>query len=68
VLIPRLYRTGLNREGLTILVVEQDVMTALELSQSAYVMDTGRVVQHGPSAELLRDPAVRQAYLGVLAE
>jgi len=43
-------------------------MTALELSQSAYVMDTGRVVQHGPSAELLRDPAVRQAYLGVLAE
>jgi branched-chain amino acid transport system ATP-binding protein len=60
--------TALNREGLTILVVEQDVVTALELSSTAYVMDTGRVVQHGPSRELLRDPAVRQAYLGVLAE
>lgn len=59
---------ALNREGLTILVVEQDVVTALELSTSAYVMDTGRVVQHGPSRELLRDPAVRQAYLGVLAD
>jgi len=60
---------ALNREaGLTILVVEQDVVTALELSHSAYVMDTGKVVQHGPSQELLRDPAVRQAYLGVLAE
>jgi len=60
--------TALNREGLTILVVEQDVVTALELSSTAYVMDTGRVVQHGPSRELLRDPAVRLAYLGVLAE
>ena len=59
---------ALNREGLTILVVEQDVVTALELSTSAYVMDTGRVVQHGSSRELLRDPAVRQAYLGVLAD
>lgn len=60
---------ALNRdEGLTILVVEQDVVTALELSHSAYVMDTGKVVRHGPSHELLRDPAVRQAYLGVLAE
>ncbi|HRO61150.1 MAG TPA: ATP-binding cassette domain-containing protein, partial [Burkholderiaceae bacterium] len=60
---------ALNREeGLTILVVEQDVVTALELSHSAYVMDTGRVVQHGPSRELLKDPSVRRAYLGALAE
>jgi branched-chain amino acid transport system ATP-binding protein len=58
----------LNREGLTILVVEQDVMTALELSGTAYVMDTGRIVRHGPSGELLGDPAVRQAYLGALAQ
>jgi branched-chain amino acid transport system ATP-binding protein len=60
--------TALNREGLTILVVEQDVMAALEVSTTAYVMDTGRVVRHGPSHELLVDPAVRQAYLGALAE
>jgi branched-chain amino acid transport system ATP-binding protein len=57
----------LNREGLTILVVEQDVVTALELSSSAYVMDTGRIVNHGPSAELLRDPSIQSAYLGSLA-
>ncbi len=58
--------TRLNREGLTILVVEQDVMTALEISNTAYVMDTGRVVRHGDSRALLRDPAVRNAYLGAL--
>jgi branched-chain amino acid transport system ATP-binding protein len=58
----------LNREGLTILVVEQDVVTALELSGTGYVMDTGRIVRHGPSGELLDDPAVRQAYLGALAQ
>jgi len=57
----------LNRDGLTILIVEQDVMTALELSHHAYVMDTGRMVRHGVSAELLRDPAVREAYLGAMA-
>jgi branched-chain amino acid transport system ATP-binding protein len=59
---------ALNREGLTILVVEQDVMTALEVSRTAYVMDTGRIVRHGPSRELLDDPAVRRAYLGALAD
>lgn len=58
----------LNRQGLTIVVVEQDVVTALELSDNAYVMDTGRIVRHGPSAELLSDPAVRAAYLGALAQ
>jgi branched-chain amino acid transport system ATP-binding protein len=58
---------ALNRDGLTILVVEQDVVAALEVSASAYVMDTGRVVQHGTAAELLADPGVRRAYLGALA-
>ncbi len=58
---------ALNREGLTILVVEQDVVAALEVSSTAYVMDTGRVTQHGESAALLADPAVRRAYLGALA-
>lgn len=57
----------LNREGLSILVVEQDVITALELSSSAYVMDMGRIVQSGASADLMRDPAIRSAYLGALA-
>ena len=58
---------SLNREGLSILVVEQDVITALELSASAFVMDMGRIVQSGRSAELMHDPAIRSAYLGALA-
>ena len=58
---------SLNREGLSILVVEQDVITALELSTSAFVMDMGRIVRSGRSAELMHDPAIRSAYLGALA-
>jgi branched-chain amino acid transport system ATP-binding protein len=57
----------LNKEGLSILVVEQDVVTAFELSDTAFVMDMGRIVQSGASATLLNDPAIRQAYLGALA-
>ena len=57
----------LNREGLSILVVEQDVVTALELSSTAYAMDMGRIVREGSSKDLLRDPAIRKAYLGALA-
>jgi len=56
----------LNREGLTILVVEQDVAIALELSSTAFVMDTGRVTRSGPSAALRDDPAIHEAYLGTL--
>ncbi|MBI3372339.1 MAG: ABC transporter ATP-binding protein [Betaproteobacteria bacterium] len=56
----------LNREGLTILVVEQDVATALELAHRAFVMDTGRVTRSGPCEALRNDPAIREAYLGVI--
>jgi branched-chain amino acid transport system ATP-binding protein len=55
---------ALNREGLSILVVEQDVATALDLASHAFVMDTGRVTRSGSSAELRDDPAIREAYLG----
>ncbi|MEN3364967.1 MAG: branched-chain amino acid transport system ATP-binding protein [Burkholderiales bacterium] len=58
----------LNREGLSIMVVEQDVITALELSTTAYVMDMGRIVRSGPSSELMHDPAIRSAYLGALTQ
>jgi branched-chain amino acid transport system ATP-binding protein len=57
---------ALNDEGLTILVVEQDVAIALELASTAFVMDTGRVTRSGPSAELRDDPAIHEAYLGTL--
>ena len=56
----------LNREGLTVLVVEQDVATALDLASECLVMDTGRITRAGPSAVLRDDPAIREAYLGVI--
>ena len=56
---------NINKMGLTILIVEQDVFTALELAKRAYVIETGRVAMHGSSAELSLDPRVRQAYLGL---
>jgi ABC-type branched-subunit amino acid transport system ATPase component len=43
------------------------VVTALELSSTAYAMDMGKIVRGGRSQELLHDPAIRQAYLGALA-
>jgi branched-chain amino acid transport system ATP-binding protein len=56
----------LNQEGLTLLVVEQDVATALELAKRAFVLDTGRVTHSGSSASLRNDPAIREAYLGAI--
>jgi branched-chain amino acid transport system ATP-binding protein len=57
---------ALNGEGLAMLVVEQDVATALELADRAFVMDTGRVTRSGTSAALRDDPAIREAYLGAM--
>jgi branched-chain amino acid transport system ATP-binding protein len=59
---------ALNAEGTSILLVEQDVTTALDLCHRAFVMDMGRIVRTGSGAELLADPIVRDAYLGVLEE
>ena len=56
----------LNRAGLTLLVVEQDVAIALDLARHAFVMDTGRIVGSGEAAALANDPAIREAYLGAL--
>jgi branched-chain amino acid transport system ATP-binding protein len=59
---------GLNEEGVSILLVEQDVTIALDLCDRAFVMDMGRIVRAGSGTELLADPVVRDAYLGVLQE
>lgn len=56
---------ALNRAGQTILLVEQDVMTAFELSHRAYIVENGRVARFGASAELARDPTVSEAYLSI---
>ena len=55
----------LNADGMTILIVEQDVQAALERSTRGYVLETGHIALAGSAADLLRDRRVRQAYLGV---
>ena len=55
----------LRQEGLTVLLVEQNVHQALELADVGYVLETGRIVLSGPSGDLLANPLVRSAYLGV---
>jgi branched-chain amino acid transport system ATP-binding protein len=53
-----------GEEGVGILLVEQNAQLALELAQRAYLLESGRVVAHGPSEQMRRDDAVRRAYLG----
>ncbi len=54
----------LNRDGTTILLVEQNAMLALEVSQRTYVMELGQIVLKGRSADLARQDGVRRAFLG----
>ena len=55
----------LNREGLTCLLVEQNVAVSLKLASHAYVLENGRITLAGSGAALLGDDRVRQAYLGL---
>ena len=55
----------LNREGLTCVLVEQNVAVSLRLASAAYVLENGRITLSGTGAELLADDRVRQAYLGL---
>lgn len=55
---------GINETGTTILLVEQNAYKALALASRAYILETGEIVKSGPSGELLKDDAVKQAYLG----
>lgn len=55
----------LNKRGVTILLVEQNVHMTLEITSRAYVMEHGRVVMEGPSKGLAQDEHVRKAYLGL---
>ncbi len=54
-----------NKSGVAILLVEQDVINALELADRAYVVDHGRVTKTGPAMNLADDPAIREAYMGL---
>jgi branched-chain amino acid transport system ATP-binding protein len=54
----------IRKEGVPILLVEQDVFAAFSVADRGYVMEIGRIVREGPVAELERDPRVQNAYLG----
>jgi branched-chain amino acid transport system ATP-binding protein len=62
--IARIIR-DVHQAGRTIVLVEQNARLALALAQIGYVLETGRVVLHGPAAELRDDEAVKHTYLGI---
>jgi branched-chain amino acid transport system ATP-binding protein len=66
ILVERIYETiaEINRQGTTILLVEQNANFALGVSQRAYVLETGKVALENESAKLREDPEVQRAYLG----
>jgi branched-chain amino acid transport system ATP-binding protein len=66
ILVERIYETiaEINKQGTTILLVEQNANFALEVSQRAYVLETGRVVMSDDSSTLRTNPEVQKAYLG----
>ena len=55
----------ISRQGVTVLLVEQNVYEALQISHRAYVLQTGRIVLEGQGTDLLKSDLVRQAYLGM---
>ena len=57
--------TRINEQGTTVLLVEQNAQQALSRAHRAYVLETGSIVKEGTGQELLHDPAVKEAYLGV---
>ncbi len=53
-----------NKEGVTVFMVEQNASLALQIAHYAYVLQTGRIILQGPAGELARNPKIRDAYLG----
>ncbi len=66
-IVAELFNTisNINRHGLSILLVEQNARHALSLASRAYVMETGRITREGAGKDLLADPTIRTAYLGM---
>ena len=67
VLVRAIFQTiaEINREGTTVLLVEQNANAALRLGRRAYVLENGRIALEGMGAELTKNEAVRRVYLGV---
>ncbi len=61
-----IFRTikGINKEGTTVLLVEQNVKQALKVSHFSYVLETGRIVLKGESKDLIKEPKIKEAFLG----
>lgn len=57
--------TRLKREGISVLIVEQNALAALEVCDRVYVMERGRIAHHGAAAELLANPALRRRLIGM---
>jgi branched-chain amino acid transport system ATP-binding protein len=55
----------IHQQGMTILMVEQNAQRALQIAQRAYVLETGKIVLEGPAKDLLNNPQVQCAYLGI---
>ena len=55
----------LNHDGLAILLVEQNVAQSLDIAHRAYVLENGRIAHQGAAADLMNDPGVKRAYLGI---
>jgi len=66
-LVSELFRTirSINQQGLTVILVEQNVAASLKLASRAYLLENGRIVGSGTGAALLNDDRVRRAYLGI---
>jgi len=56
---------GLKALDVTVLLVEQNAYGALKIADRGYVMETGRITMDGLAAELIADPRIREAYLGI---
>jgi branched-chain amino acid transport system ATP-binding protein len=67
VLVQELFRIlgTLNQQGIGILLVEQNVVQALRISHRAYVLESGKIVMQGSSAELRSSDSIRKSYLGI---
>ena len=55
----------LNRRGLTVLLVSQEIQETLSIAGRGYVLENGRIAMSGPAADLLADPRVKKSYLGL---
>ncbi len=55
----------INRSGISVLIVEQNVPMTLRIASRAYILESGRIVKHDDTKTLFNDPYVKEAYLGV---